>query len=107
MYLRTCGSFKSANHKKDWVCKSQIHKVPHLRKVRNANVTFLKVRKLADLRNLFADHRYLRFDECFLFFHVSPSVQVVSQLGSAGANAQDSKKTGARETFPVDPVTLP
>ncbi len=24
LYLRACGSFKSANHKKDWVCISQI-----------------------------------------------------------------------------------
>ncbi len=32
MYLWTCWSFKSANYKK-WICKSQIHKVSHLRKV--------------------------------------------------------------------------
>jgi hypothetical protein len=47
MYLRTCGSFKpanrkttsnkSANHKKDWIHKSQIYKVPHLRMVRKYN----------------------------------------------------------------------
>jgi hypothetical protein len=43
----------------------------------------------------------------FYSFYVSPSLQVVSQLGSAGANAQSGKKTGARETIPVDPVTLP
>jgi hypothetical protein len=40
MYLRTWGSFKSANIKKDWVRKSQIRKVSQLR----------KVRKFADLR---------------------------------------------------------
>ncbi len=34
MYLRTCGSFKSANHKKGWIRKLQIRKVPHLRKFR-------------------------------------------------------------------------
>jgi hypothetical protein len=32
MYLRTWGSFKSTNHKKDWVRKSQIRKIPQLRK---------------------------------------------------------------------------
>jgi hypothetical protein len=62
---------------------------------------------ICDLRNLFADRPPLRLDKSFLFFHVSPSFQVVSQLGSAGANAQGGKKTGARETFPVDPVTIP
>ncbi len=36
MNLRTCGSFKSANHKKDWVRKSQIRKVSHLLKVRKS-----------------------------------------------------------------------
>jgi hypothetical protein len=37
MYFRTCGSFKSANHKKDWVRKLQIRKVPHVHKVRKSN----------------------------------------------------------------------
>jgi hypothetical protein len=37
MHLLTCGSFKSANLKKDWVRKSQIHKVPHLRNIRKSN----------------------------------------------------------------------
>jgi hypothetical protein len=31
MHLRTCGSVKSANHKK-WFRKSQFRKVPHFRK---------------------------------------------------------------------------
>jgi hypothetical protein len=62
---------------------------------------------ICNLRYLFVDRPPLRFDECFHFFHVFPSFQVVSQLGSAGANAQGGKKTGARETFPVDPATLP
>ncbi len=75
--------------------------MPHLRKVRKLSP------KICDLRNLFADRPALRFDKCFLYFHVSPSVQVVSQLGSEGANAQGGKKTGARETFLVDTVTLP
>jgi hypothetical protein len=34
MYLRTFGSFNSALYKKDWVRKSQIRKMPALRKVR-------------------------------------------------------------------------
>ncbi len=34
-YLR-----KSENHKKDWIRKSQIRKVPHLRKVRKSNKSF-------------------------------------------------------------------
>jgi hypothetical protein len=46
MYLRTCKSFKSANDKKDWISKSQIRKVSHLRKVRKSNKLF----KSANLR---------------------------------------------------------
>jgi hypothetical protein len=34
MYLRTCKSFKYANHKKHWLRKSQVRKVSLLRKVR-------------------------------------------------------------------------
>jgi hypothetical protein len=51
MFLRTCGSFKSAHHKKDWVRKSQLCKESHLRKVRKSNKLFMS----ANLRNLFAD----------------------------------------------------
>jgi hypothetical protein len=54
MNLRTCGSFKSANHKKDWVRKSKIRKVPHLRKVRKSNIFFI-----ANLQNFFADRQPL------------------------------------------------
>jgi hypothetical protein len=32
--------FKSGNHKKDWVHKSQIRKVSHLRNVRKSNKLF-------------------------------------------------------------------
>ncbi len=32
--LRICGSFPSANHKKDWVRKSKRRKVSHFRKIR-------------------------------------------------------------------------
>jgi hypothetical protein len=46
--LRTFGSFKFANHKKDWVRKSQIRKVSHLRKARKSDKFFS--RKFADLR---------------------------------------------------------
>jgi hypothetical protein len=35
--LRTCGSFMSANHKKDCVHKLKIFKMSHLRKVRKSN----------------------------------------------------------------------
>jgi hypothetical protein len=35
MYLRTCKSFKSVNHKKDRVRKSKIRKLQHLRKAAN------------------------------------------------------------------------
>jgi hypothetical protein len=52
MYMRTCGSFKSANKNKDWVCYSQIHSVPFLRKVRKSDNSF-KSANFADLR--FAD----------------------------------------------------
>jgi hypothetical protein len=55
-YFRTCGSFQSANHKKDWV-QLQIRKVPHLRKVCKSNKIFKTPQLgLCDLRNLFADH---------------------------------------------------
>jgi hypothetical protein len=40
MYLRTCGSYKSANHRKDWVRKLQIRKVLLLRSVRKSNKLF-------------------------------------------------------------------
>jgi hypothetical protein len=74
VYLRTCGSFKSARKlraangklantkpqmaKKDLVPKSQIHKVPHLRKV-------LKSNKFAIcgtyFRNLFSDSTFASY----------------------------------------------
>ncbi len=40
MYLQSCGSFRSANHKKDWIRKSQIRKMSHLGKVRKSNKSF-------------------------------------------------------------------
>jgi hypothetical protein len=62
MYLRTCGSYKSANHKKDSARKSQIHKVPHLRNVRKSNKLFKSAHlRICDLRNLFADRPPLVF----------------------------------------------
>ncbi len=57
MYLRACGSFNSANRKKDCVRKSQIRKGSHLRKIRKSNNLF----KSANLRNLrFADRPALQ-----------------------------------------------
>jgi hypothetical protein len=35
LHLRTCGSFKSTNHKKDWVRKSQTRRVSYLRRSAN------------------------------------------------------------------------
>jgi len=56
MYFQTCESFKSVNHKKDWVHKSQIRKVPHLRKVRKSNKLLKSPNlRICDLRNLFAN----------------------------------------------------
>jgi hypothetical protein len=62
MCLQTWGSFKSANHKKDWVRKSQIRKVSHLRKVHKSNKLF-KVSKFAVcvLLNLLADSQPQNF----------------------------------------------
>jgi hypothetical protein len=40
LYFRTFGSFKSSNHKKDSVRKSQIRKVSHVRKLRKSNKLF-------------------------------------------------------------------
>ncbi len=40
LYLWTWWSFKSANHKKDWVHKLQTHKVSHLRTGCNYNIFF-------------------------------------------------------------------
>jgi hypothetical protein len=40
MYLMTCGSFKFADQKKDWVRKPQIRKVSHLQRVRKSNKLF-------------------------------------------------------------------
>jgi hypothetical protein len=47
---------------KDWVRKSQIHKVSHLRKVRKLNKLFKPANLwICDLRNLFADRPALLF----------------------------------------------
>jgi hypothetical protein len=47
---------KSANHKKDWVRKSQTCKVPHLLKVSKSNKLFKSANlQVCDLRNLFTD----------------------------------------------------
>jgi len=52
MGLRTCGSFKSANHNKDlWPSNHKIRKVSPLRKVRKSNK--LLSRQIWDLKNLF------------------------------------------------------
>ncbi len=40
LYLRTCKSLESANHKKDWVHKPKIRKVSHLQKIRQTNKLF-------------------------------------------------------------------
>jgi hypothetical protein len=57
--LLSCGLanvFNSTNHKKGWVRKSQICKVPHLRKVNKSNKLFKPVNlRTSNLRNLFAD----------------------------------------------------
>jgi hypothetical protein len=58
MYLRTCGSLKSANLKKDWIRKSQIRKVSHLRNVHKCNQLFKSPNlRICYYRNLFVDHR--------------------------------------------------
>jgi hypothetical protein len=57
MYLRTCRSFKSPNKKSEWVRKSQIRNVSHLRKVRKCNKLFTYAGlQIGDLWNMFADH---------------------------------------------------
>jgi hypothetical protein len=54
MYLQTCG--KPANYKEDWVRKSQIRKVSHLRNIRKFNKLSKSANlRICDLRNLFAD----------------------------------------------------
>ncbi len=53
--LWTCGSFKSANHK-NWVRKSKIRKMPHLRMVQKSNKLFKSANlRICDLRNLIAE----------------------------------------------------
>ncbi len=57
MCLRTCGNFKSANHKKYWVRKSVKCDICR----RSANLTNNLNRKFADLRYLFADRPTLTY----------------------------------------------
>ncbi len=46
-------NFKSANHNKDWVRKSQICKVPHLQKIRKSDKLVESANlRVCDLRNL-------------------------------------------------------
>jgi hypothetical protein len=56
MYLRICGSFKSA--KNNCVRKSQIRKLPHLRKIRKPLKNW--VSKFKDLRT-FVSHTFYIF----------------------------------------------
>jgi hypothetical protein len=68
MYLRACGSFKSANIKNYLARNSQIRKVPHFRK-----------RKLADL--LFAERLKIRQRNIrFVIFHFSDMYSTFIQL---------------------------
>jgi hypothetical protein len=82
MYLRTCGSVKSANHKK---IESVNCKSAHLWKVCKSNKLFKSANfLLCDMRNLFADrppfianteccfrHSYIRnFSTCVSQIHV-------------------------------------
>jgi hypothetical protein len=56
-----CGGLKSANHKKDCVRKSHIHKVPHLWKVHKAKKLYKSANlQICDLENLFANHPSLQ-----------------------------------------------
>ncbi len=66
MFLRTWGSFKSTDHKKDWVPMSQIRKMPQLRKVRNLT---------NDLLNLFADRPPLQA-------HAAPAQSLDNHAGN-------------------------
>jgi len=57
-------NYKSAiaNGKKDWVRKSKIRKVTHLRKVRKSDKLYKPAQlRICDLRNLFADRPSLAF----------------------------------------------
>jgi hypothetical protein len=75
MYLRTCGSFESANHKKDSVPRSQIRKVSHVRKVRIHYKLFMSANLLICDRGTYlrtAHSRLPRFYFYFLRFGISP-----------------------------------
>jgi hypothetical protein len=50
MFLRICGTLKSAR-----VRKSQIRKLPHVRKVRNSKIMKSARLRIGDFWNLFAD----------------------------------------------------
>jgi hypothetical protein len=53
--LQTCGCLKPAYHKKDWVSKWKIGKVPHLRMVSKSNKKFKSANfRICDLWNLIA-----------------------------------------------------
>jgi hypothetical protein len=56
MYVCMYVNSMSANLRKHWVCKSQIRRVSHLRKVRKSNKLFMSANlRTCDMRNLFAD----------------------------------------------------
>ncbi len=54
MYVRACGSFKSANHKNDWGMQIANPRSASFAEGRKSN-KLLKSAKFADLRILFAD----------------------------------------------------
>ncbi len=55
MYLRNCGSFKSANKKQIWSANSKSAAMSHFRKLCNPAKLFKSANlRIADLRNFFA-----------------------------------------------------
>ncbi len=62
MYLRTCERFKSANHKKVWVGKLKIRKVPQLQNAHKSNKYLESANlRICDFVNLFVDRPPLLF----------------------------------------------
>jgi hypothetical protein len=84
MSLRTCGSYKSANHIKDWVRKSQIRKELHLRNVRKSNKLFKSESlRIFASQNLLADRPPLVLWETLIIsmlFYMSIYMQVLTVL---------------------------
>ncbi len=107
MYLRTRGSFKSANHQNNWVRKSQIRSVSHFRKVRKSNKLFNDTNlRICSLRNLFADRPPLLVVHS-LYITMRCGIFQVSHGDNITVNCTDNHEVGGNKTVTfLEPIWI-